>query len=121
MTRRGNQLARTTRTSSVSSPRRNSDSTANGHPRRKPQRNGRPPREETLLNDDELAPEELETEVESTDDPVRMYLMQMGEIPLLNRAEEIQAAQEIEKAGFKVNLMRDEETVCGHLLQNPKR
>jgi len=31
-----------------------------------------------------------------TDDPVRMYLMQMGQIPMLNRAEEIDAAKEIE-------------------------
>ncbi len=31
------------------------------------------------------------------DDPVRMYLMQMGEIPLLSRAEEIQSAKLIEK------------------------
>ena len=31
-------------------------------------------------------------EVISTDDPVRMYLMQMGEIPMLSRAEEIAAA-----------------------------
>jgi RNA polymerase primary sigma factor len=30
------------------------------------------------------------------DDPVRMYLMQMGEIPLLNRSEEIAAASKIE-------------------------
>ncbi len=32
----------------------------------------------------------------NTDDPVRMYLMQMGEIPLLTRAQEIQAAKQIE-------------------------
>ncbi len=31
------------------------------------------------------------------DDPVRMYLMQMGEIPLLTRAEEIASAKEIER------------------------
>jgi RNA polymerase primary sigma factor len=31
------------------------------------------------------------------DDPVRMYLMQMGEIPLLTRGEEIASAREIEK------------------------
>ncbi|MGC4006492.1 MAG: sigma-70 family RNA polymerase sigma factor [Pirellulales bacterium] len=30
------------------------------------------------------------------DDPIRMYLMQMGEIPLLNRAEEVSAAKKIE-------------------------
>jgi RNA polymerase primary sigma factor len=32
----------------------------------------------------------------ATDDPVRMYLMQMGEIPLLNREEEVNAAKQIE-------------------------
>lgn len=31
------------------------------------------------------------------DDPVRMYLMQMGRIPLLSRGEEIAAAREIER------------------------
>ncbi len=35
--------------------------------------------------------------VDNTDDPVRMYLMQMGQIPLLKRAEEIGAAREIER------------------------
>src|SRR5207247_73877 len=34
--------------------------------------------------------------VDATDDPVRMYLMQMGQIPLLNRAEEIASAKQIE-------------------------
>lgn len=32
------------------------------------------------------------------DDPVRIYLMQMGEIPLLTRAEEIEAARQIEES-----------------------
>ncbi|MCR9294707.1 MAG: sigma-70 family RNA polymerase sigma factor [bacterium] len=40
--------------------------------------------------------EELTEEVESTDDPVRMYLMQMGQIPLLTRQEEVASAQKIE-------------------------
>jgi RNA polymerase primary sigma factor len=31
------------------------------------------------------------------DDPVRMYLMQMGEIPMLSRDEEVGAAQQIER------------------------
>ncbi len=35
--------------------------------------------------------------VDNTDDPVRMYLMQMGEIPLLKRFEEIDAAKKIEE------------------------
>lgn len=45
--------------------------------------------EETSL----LGPEEV---VESIDDPVRMYLMQMGQIPLLSRHEEVAAAKQIE-------------------------
>ena len=37
-----------------------------------------------------------ETTVEKIDDPVRMYLTQMGEIPLLTRAEELLLAKKIE-------------------------
>src|SRR5580765_4938550 len=40
-----------------------------------------------------LASEELES---WSDDPVRMYLTQMGEIPLLTRKEEIYLAKKIE-------------------------
>jgi len=36
-----------------------------------------------------------------TDDPVRMYLMQMGQIPMLNRAEEIDVAKRIERTRVK--------------------
>lgn len=47
------------------------------------------------------APEETSgSSANNTDDPVRMYLMQMGQIPLLSRAEEISAAKEIERARF---------------------
>jgi len=41
-------------------------------------------------------PEELETSSKRIDDPVRMYLTQMGEIPLLDRSEEIALAKKIE-------------------------
>ena len=41
---------------------------------------------------------EEHSKVATTDDPVRMYLMQMGQIPLLSRAEEIDAAKAIEHA-----------------------
>ncbi len=44
----------------------------------------------------EAAIEELEGSVKRTDDPVRMYLTQMGEIPLLKREEEIALAKKIE-------------------------
>ena len=37
----------------------------------------------------------------SIDDPVRMYLMQMGRIPLLTREEEVDAAMKIDRARFK--------------------
>jgi RNA polymerase primary sigma factor len=37
----------------------------------------------------------------SIDDPVRMYLMQMGRIPLLTREEEVDAAMKIDKARFE--------------------
>jgi RNA polymerase primary sigma factor len=41
------------------------------------------------------------------DDPVRMYLMQMGEIPLLSRAEEIASAKSIEstRTRFRHNML----------------
>ena len=49
-------------------------------------------------NADDADREEEETEAEdSVDDPVRMYLMQMGRIPLLNREEEVASAVEIER------------------------
>ena len=85
----------------------------------KPGRNGKCPVAEPPLGDelaglDEPAPideeevaelEELSEDYESErtgnddhiDDPVRIYLMQMGEIPLLTRKEEIAAAKRIER------------------------
>jgi RNA polymerase primary sigma factor len=38
---------------------------------------------------------------ERIDDPVRIYLMQMGEIPLLNRNDEVDSAKQIERARTK--------------------
>jgi RNA polymerase primary sigma factor len=46
------------------------------------------------LDDMEMLRDELGED--SVDDPVRMYLMQMGRIPLLNRKEEVGAARRIE-------------------------
>jgi RNA polymerase primary sigma factor len=39
--------------------------------------------------------------VDATDDPVRMYLMQMGQIPLLDRAQEIASAKRIERTRLR--------------------
>ena len=44
----------------------------------------------------ELTPEDLEDISRRIDDPVRMYLTQMGEIPLLTRTQEIYLAKKIE-------------------------
>ncbi len=51
--------------------------------------------ENDLLREAELVGDE-DGDGKRTDDPVRMYLMQMGEIPLLNRNQEINLAKKIE-------------------------
>jgi RNA polymerase primary sigma factor len=73
-------------------------------------------------SDDEIEPDDLsgedllETEdLESwSDDPVRMYLTQMGEIPLLTRQQEIALAKEIEitRAKFRRKLLE-----CDNVIQ----
>ena len=54
--------------------------------------------EEVVRDEVESADEYGDDFGERIDDPVRIYLMQMGEIPLLNRAEEVAAAKRIEAA-----------------------
>jgi len=51
--------------------------------------------EQDMLLEKELAGEEVSRRI---DDPIRMYLTQMGEIPLLKREEEISLARKIELA-----------------------
>lgn len=52
--------------------------------------------EEALLAEVEAAFEDSDGDGRHIDDPVRMYLTQMGEIPLLSRDKEISLAQKIE-------------------------
>ncbi len=52
--------------------------------------------EEPDDDDGELTPEDLDEISRRIDDPVRMYLTQMGEIPLLTRDQEIGLAKKIE-------------------------
>lgn len=46
--------------------------------------------------------EEIEKEDLATDDPVRLYLREMGNIPLLSREEEVEVAKKIEEGQKKV-------------------
>ena len=60
------------------------------------------------------ASEEAEAEMgEKIDDPVRMYLSQMGEIPLLTRDQEIELARRIEiyRDGFRRKVMTMPEAI----------
>ena len=70
--------------------------------------------------DGEPKPEELLLAIEGdheswSDDPVRMYLTQMGEIPLLTRKQEIALAKEIEvtRARFRRKLLE-----CDYVIQH---
>ena len=61
-------------------------------------------------DDDVVLDEELERDVRKIDDPVRMYLTQMGEIPLLTREEEISLARKIEltRLGFRRKVLESD-------------
>ena len=52
--------------------------------------------EDDLFQDPEKNQHRDELQTDPSEDPVRMYLMQMGQIPLLSREQEIAAAQQIE-------------------------
>ncbi len=78
-----------------------------------------------LAVDDEAAFEtpELDPEIEAAgegsddqiDDPVRMYLMQMGEIPLLTRHQEVESAKRIEftRRRFRHNMLASDYLLQG--------
>jgi len=61
---------------------------------------------------------EFDTSETWSDDPVRMYLTQMGEIPLLKRHEEIQLARKIEatRRRFRAKLLE-----CDYVMQHAYR
>src|SRR5205823_4959045 len=48
--------------------------------------------------EEEEEEEKPETRFEILDDPVRMYLKQMGQVPLLTREQEVQISKRIEEA-----------------------
>ncbi len=53
--------------------------------------------DDELAVDDDRPRRREESAADPTEDPVRMYLMQMGQIPLLTRDQEVSAAKQIEK------------------------
>jgi RNA polymerase primary sigma factor len=70
------------------------------------------------LDDEEDDSTELTEDESWSDDPVRMYLTQMGEIPLLTRQEEIALAKRIEKAR---NRFRRCVLECDYVMQTAVR
>ena len=70
--------------------------------------------EDTELDFDEIS----SGSSECIDDPVRMYLMQMGEIPLLTRAQELASARKIERtrARFRHNMLASDFVLHGAVL-----
>ena len=75
--------------------------------------------------DEAIVDEEVETELDfdsvggssesHIDDPIRMYLMQMGEIPMLNREHEISSAKSIEstRTHFRRTLLANDFVLQG--------
>lgn len=53
-------------------------------------------------NDQDLEDEKLKADQDILDDPVRMYLKQMGQVPLLNRDQEVDISKRIEDAETEV-------------------
>ena len=51
--------------------------------------------------------DDMVTGTPAIDDPIRMYLMQMGEIPMLSRDEEVEAAKNIDfwRRRFRISMM----------------
>ena len=52
--------------------------------------------------DDEEKDEKADSKLDILDDPVRMYLKQMGQVPLLTREQEVEISKRIEEAELKV-------------------
>lgn len=62
--------------------------------------------------------EKAEPKMDSLDDPVRMYLRQMGQVPLLTRDQEIQISKRIEKAEISLlSCLQNVGFVAQHFLQ----
>ena len=94
-----------------------SKSAQNGHPA--PPRSTKPstvtPAVKKRANKKRAKPEAASANSQPIDDPVRIYLMQMGEISLLTRQEEIDAAKQIEssRTRFRNSMLTSEYVLAG--------
>src|SRR5690349_9092166 len=65
----------------------------------------------------------------TSEDPVRMYLKEMGSVPLLTREEEVEISKRIEKAQIQIERIitrfrystREAISIANHLIQNKER
>jgi len=65
----------------------------------------------------------------SSDDPVRMYLKEMGSVPLLTREEEVEISKRIEKAQIQIDKIimrfrystREATSIAGYLISGKER
>jgi RNA polymerase primary sigma factor len=59
-------------------------------------------RESAAQAEEEKEPAKTDTRLDILDDPVRMYLKQMGQVPLLTREQEVEISKRIETAELEV-------------------
>jgi RNA polymerase primary sigma factor len=55
-------------------------------------------RENAAVVEEEKEPAKVDSRLDILDDPVRMYLKQMGQVPLLTREQEVEISKRIETA-----------------------
>jgi RNA polymerase primary sigma factor len=79
--------------------------------------------------EDEEEEEKTEVRFDTLDDPVRMYLKQMGQVPLLTREQEVEISKRIEEAEYMVQkhmsrfgfIARAHLDLAGKLLESKER
>jgi len=59
-------------------------------------------RESAAVIEEEKEPPKVDSRLDILDDPVRMYLKQMGQVPLLTREQEVEISKRIETAELQV-------------------